>query len=203
MEIYSFEDLLQRVSEIQIRGSDPTSVAVFNDYISTNSIIELIKHQKEIDKIKVVREDFFTGEKTPYTVSIILNEENTTFFIMAEKKISYSAPFTRFWFGKKTEACTDYLYCYPQNYRETMLTRTDKDTTTIIYIKKSHRGEHGCIFYGFTYKSQTKERIKLDENSIREIAMKIFDNAVVSMNTFCSIEQNYEEQLKSDPRENL
>ena len=200
MEIYRFEDLLQRVSEIQIRGSDPTSVAVFNDYISTNSIIELIKHQKEIDKIKVVREDFLTGEKTPQISSITLNMENTTFFIMAEKKISFSAPFRQFWLGKKTEEFTDYLYCYPQNNRRTKLSRIDNNNTTTIDICPPRDGKGECNVIACRFEKQSQENKRLDVNSIREIAMSIFNNAVVSMNTFCDIARKYQAQQQDGSR---
>ena len=200
MEIYSFKDLLQRISEIQIRGSDISSVGVFNDYISTNSIMKLIKHQKEIENIRVVKEDFFTGEETTNQVSITRNIDNTTFFIMAEKKISFSAPYRRFWFGKKTEEFTDYLYCYPQNHRQTTLIRNDGSGTITIDIHESTSKELGCIVRVNRYDTKTKEYRKLDEKSIGETAMKIFDNAVVSMNIFGDIAREYQAQQQDGSR---
>ena len=200
MEIYSFKDLLQRISEIQIRGSDISSVGVFNDYISTNSIMKLIKHQKEIENIRVAKEDFFTGEETTNQVSITRNIDNTTFFIMAEKKISFSAPYRRFWFGKKTEEFTDYLYCYPQNHRQTTLIRNDEDGTTTIDIHESTSKKLGCIVRVNRYDTKTKEYRKLDEKSIGETAMKIFDNAVVSMNIFGDIARGYQAQQQDGSR---
>lgn len=162
--------------------------------------MEIIKHQKEIENIRVVKEDFFTGEETPSQVSITRNIENTTFFIMAEKKISFSAPFRRFWFGKKTEEFTDYLYCYPQNHRQTTLIRNDGSGTITIDIHKSIYKEPECIVRGNRYDPKTQEYRKLDENSIREIAMSIFDNAVVSMNTFCDIAKEYQAQQQDGSR---
>ena len=200
MEINSIEDLKKRVIEIN-RNLDINRQAVFNDYIPLESIIELIEHQKEIDKIKVAKENFFTGGEAGEhpIVSITHDQEDAIFFIMAAKK-SFSSPFHKLWFGKKTEAYTDYLYCYPLNYGETVLTRTDKDQTITIIIRKANNEKLGCIVKGSIYESQTQEFRKLDENSINKIAMNIFYNAVVSMNTFCDIAREYQAQQQDGSR---
>lgn len=200
MEIYSYEDLLQRVSEKPRSDLPIGSQVIFNDYISINSLMLLIERQKEINNINVVREDFLTGEKTPQIFSITLNMENTTFFIMAKKKISFSAPFREFWFGIKTKEFTDYLYCYPQNNCQTTLVRTDKDKTIRIDIHKSIYKEHECVVKGLIEELQTQEYRKLDENSIGKTAMNIFDNAVVSMNTFYDIAKEYQAQQQDGSR---
>ena len=200
MEIDSFKDLLQRISEKPRSDLPIGSQVIFNDYISINSLMLLIERQKEINNINVVREDFLTGEKTPQISSITLNMENTTFFIMAKKKISFSPPFREFWFGIKTEEFTDYLYCYPQNNCQTKLSRIDNNNTTTIDIRPPRDGKGECNVIARRFEKQRQENKRLDVNSIRKIAMSIFNNAVVSMNTFGDIAREYQAQQQDGSR---
>lgn len=191
MEINTFQDLVQRAADIK-------KEAIFNDYISESSIKELIKKQKNIKQIRVREEDFLTGDKAN-VVSIICDLDNITYFIMGRWK-SFSSPLNPLWFGIKNDSDTDYMYCYPMDSRNTRLFRTTKERELMIDIR--HSEQYGSLVRGLEYDKKTSEYIKSGADKINEeIAMDIFNNAKKSMDKFCEIWKEYEDQqLKGDPR---
>ena len=191
MEINTFQDLVQRAADIK-------KEAIFNDYISESSIKELIKKQKNIKQIRVSEEDFLTGDKAN-VVSIICDLDNITYFIMGRWK-SFSSPLNPLWFGIKNDSFTDYMFCYPNDSRETRLYRINEEQELMIGMRYDE--QQGSLVRGLEYDKKTSEYIKSGVDKINEeIAMDIFNNAKKSMDKFCEIWKEYEDQqLKGDHR---
>ena len=191
MEINTFQDLVQRAADIK-------KEAIFNDYISESSIKELIKKQKNIKQIRVSEEDFLTGDKAN-VVSITCDLDNITYFIMGRWK-SFSSPLNPLWFGIKNDSYTDYMFCYPNDSRETRLYRITEEQELMIGIRYDE--QQGSLVRGRKSDNKTSENIKLDvDKTNEEIVMNIFNNVKQSMNKFCEIWKEYkDQQLKGDPR---